>query len=872
MAEEIIIRIDVQSASAKQEIKEVKKSTDELSDSIDNQSKSVGRLERARREATFQESEDGKELAKIKTRIKIARDANNNSAIKEANISKDLIKVDTRMARKKQELAFLTSEQGKEMAKLDAAIAKARIENIQFAASQDQVNQKQGQFRTQSGLQNAILLESGRLASDLSFGFTAIANNLSQLVSLTGSFIDTTGDFVTSMKQLGKSLLGTGGVLLAVQLFIAALQSKRVAEFVKSLFGATEAVRALRKALGEATDSYGAQIGKLETLTKLLEDKRLNDKQRANVLKELKKDNEDLNIQLDENNQITEKSNKQIEARISLLKVQAETQALVTAIEQERVKQLKLQNSTADENITFLNTAIAFFKNYGNTTATITDSIIAGDKDRRESIKDTQTVIDNLYEQLVTLVNFDTGDDKGSKRRLRRFKQQLIDLSKTILDYEKQASKIRNITAQEQLDNEERFAVEEANRKKSAFIERQKQRLEEYKEQVKDQKNAQALIKDAEMEFRESVEDAETKHKQLLLKIEDAYITERILLKEKEAQSVANIERKIENLELSRLQKTFLFNEDFYDKKRKQIEGDINLQEIALASTEMSLEDRKKAELNLEKLKDNLFNLEVQRQNKLLSQNELLNSGLQGDMTYYDNRLSLLDEFITKQTELLDDQALSEEQRDQIRDRISQNQIARINTEKEAEIAAINARTSVNQEYINFAQGMSSLFSTIAGENEDLQNAALVVEKGAAIADIVVRTQAANAQIVAGHSAAAAIESATVPFTAAANIATQAKLGTAQVARNNVSAGISIANILATTLTSFKKPSAGASTASQTVQAPAFNVVGPSTTDQLLNTVGQNIGELEVNLSLNEVREGISTLNNLNVNSSITGV
>ena len=75
--------------------------------------------------------------------------------------------------------------------------------------------------RAQSGLNNAILLETGRLASDASYGFTAIANNLSQVVTLFASFVKTNDGVVDSFKQLGRSLLGTGGFLIAIQLIIS---------------------------------------------------------------------------------------------------------------------------------------------------------------------------------------------------------------------------------------------------------------------------------------------------------------------------------------------------------------------------------------------------------------------------------------------------------------------------------------------------------------------------------------------------------------------------------------------------------------------------------------------------------------------------
>ena len=79
--------------------------------------------------------------------------------------------------------------------------------------------QKKG--RAQSGLNNAILLETGRLASDAAYGFTAIANNLSQVVTLFASFVETNKGFLSSMKQLLKSLWGTGGFLIAIQLIIS---------------------------------------------------------------------------------------------------------------------------------------------------------------------------------------------------------------------------------------------------------------------------------------------------------------------------------------------------------------------------------------------------------------------------------------------------------------------------------------------------------------------------------------------------------------------------------------------------------------------------------------------------------------------------
>lgn len=83
-----------------------------------------------------------------------------------------------------------------------ALITQLKLE----AAAQMNAAAATKQGRAQSGLNNAILLESGRLASDLNYGFTAIANNLGQLVTLFGSFAETNGGVVKSFQALLKSL------------------------------------------------------------------------------------------------------------------------------------------------------------------------------------------------------------------------------------------------------------------------------------------------------------------------------------------------------------------------------------------------------------------------------------------------------------------------------------------------------------------------------------------------------------------------------------------------------------------------------------------------------------------------------------------
>lgn len=175
MAQEILVNIEVRTKEAQQQVKQLSKVSDELSQSFI---------------------------------------VNNKYRKKSAQESAYLAGEEKKLAAEQKRLNAEMQNAGK--------IAKVYGTNIRSAGrSTSSASAAQKQFKTQAGLNNAILLEAGRLASDASFGFTAIANNLSQIVSLGSSFVATTGSFSSAMKELGRSLLGTGGFLIGVQLLIS---------------------------------------------------------------------------------------------------------------------------------------------------------------------------------------------------------------------------------------------------------------------------------------------------------------------------------------------------------------------------------------------------------------------------------------------------------------------------------------------------------------------------------------------------------------------------------------------------------------------------------------------------------------------------
>ena len=195
MAEEILIRINLQSGEAKAKIDGVKKSTSRLA----QEKKKLIELQKA----------EAIEIAKLIEQQKIQRELNTKLAQSELGV-------------------------GQAVNSTTAALKTGRA---------------------QSGLNNAILLETSRLASDASFGFTAIANNLSQVINLFVSFARTNGGVIASIKELSRSFLGTGGLLIVVQLLISF--GPKLFKFFKDLIsGADEANEKIK----ELTKSFDDQI------------------------------------------------------------------------------------------------------------------------------------------------------------------------------------------------------------------------------------------------------------------------------------------------------------------------------------------------------------------------------------------------------------------------------------------------------------------------------------------------------------------------------------------------------------------------------------------------------------------------------------
>jgi len=152
------------------------------------------------------------------------RDKGVTTGSKKAKDSIDgLTDAQKRLDRATKEAAFQESKQGRALADLEIRANLAKKANRELAIQTLKTAEATKQGKTQTGLNNAILVEAGRAASDFQYGMQGMANNIGQLSTLMGQHIQTQGGFIASMKELAKSFFGIQGVLIGVQLFISFL-------------------------------------------------------------------------------------------------------------------------------------------------------------------------------------------------------------------------------------------------------------------------------------------------------------------------------------------------------------------------------------------------------------------------------------------------------------------------------------------------------------------------------------------------------------------------------------------------------------------------------------------------------------------------
>jgi len=454
-------------------------------------------------------------------------------------------------------------------------------------------------LRAQSGLNNAILLETSRLASDASYGFQGMANNLGQIVSLFFSFSKTAGGTLNSLKQLGRSLLGSGGLLIGIQLLIAFGD-----DIYNFFFGASKAAEEFKKKIDELTKSISNQIVLFDRLATGL----VKFSTSGNALKDT----------------VSLLSNRFSKFENGM----------------KRLKEQGLdQNDDAVKNLV---------NSFGRLLNVEKELIIADEKykkslteqgkETKESIKQ-RGIFNQLLRELIELEKlFELETKKGTKATQRRNKA----FREGDLDFEQERQKSRERILKDLTKSEEAQTIvqfqgirDRARIKTQEFKDDQKRRLDAFLKTIENDKNYEEQKNKATESFNKSIREAEEELLSYILQInkEQAVALQNLTIEQsrqlldfyrKRDQDLAVLSQKRDDQEI--------LNEgikagNLLELRQNQLESDRLFIQQRLDSENLSFKERVRLQQDLSKVEDeqatiriNIAEAEAQGKRELLNQ------------------------------------------------------------------------------------------------------------------------------------------------------------------------------------------------------------------------------------------------------------
>lgn len=170
----------------------------------------------------------------------------------------------------------------------------------QGVAGINQFNRALTQVKPGATSATFALTNLGRVAQDLPFGFIGIANNLNPLLESFQRLRQESGSNIGALKALGSSLIGGGGLGLALSVVTALLSFASVgfSAWTRGMHGAKEATDEFKKSLkdvavlqNEALSSVQGQIATVRALGQVITDTNRPYAERKRALEELKETN-----------------------------------------------------------------------------------------------------------------------------------------------------------------------------------------------------------------------------------------------------------------------------------------------------------------------------------------------------------------------------------------------------------------------------------------------------------------------------------------------------------------------------------------------------------------------------------------------------
>jgi len=160
---------------------------------------------------------------------------------------------------------------------------KSAIEGLkQVSTATQSFVTAQGKLVTGSNQAAQALTNVGRVAQDLPFGFMGIQNNLNPLLESFQRLKVETGSTKGALTALGSSLIGAGGIGLALS-----VASSAFLLFGDQLFATDKKAQAAKKSIEDVTASIAKDAAQVEVLVQQYKNSNLSLGQRESIIKQL---------------------------------------------------------------------------------------------------------------------------------------------------------------------------------------------------------------------------------------------------------------------------------------------------------------------------------------------------------------------------------------------------------------------------------------------------------------------------------------------------------------------------------------------------------------------------------------------------------
>lgn len=693
------------------------------------------------------------------------------------------------------------------------------------------------QLRNNSGLASQTLVEVGRTISDANYGFTAVANNLSQLSYYFIALIKDSNGVGSAFKNLGKQLLGAGGIVIAIQLVITLIEKWSLKQ--------RELERETKSLTNALVDKRG-QIAAIQSYAKVLKDSTASVESQELALRKLKKEGFDPLIgSIDQYvaaktelllfEATEESTKKQLQKAIE---TDIELNQKLTAATDEYTKTLnEIQDLEERGQKNYINKG-KLNENYTETWVGLTNEMTKNQEALDNISVESEKRLKDLADKFKgnPFFKFLTGEKDETKeaadKRLAAFKKNLFDLSSEIEKYRQQSLEDNSLNAEGLLEQDRAFAIAELEIKKQSFVDQEILRRENYIKQL-DERKTQAQkdnkwTEEDEANYRRLILESDETLKSELLEAESEFLDARLMLNAAFDTELQNIKDEQQNADIQGFLRTRRAITDFQrqgqlqdartEVERIKLREEFRQQDLTneKAKLQNELADRKRNGEAYSEVEEQLRLLEIENTRKT---EEAKMAIRKASLDQFASNIDKSKEYVQALASFIDADFEAQKQKEENKTNAANNELrARLNNENlsKEEKEKINQQIAANDEKLRLKQ-------------EEIEKKRFKVDKAFRISMALMDT-ASSALKAYGSQLIIGDPTSVIRAQIAAAAATA--LGLAQVAM--------IAKQQFQTSASATPPSVstgtGAGEATPT-QAPDFNVVGQSNVNQLAQLV-----------------------------------